>query len=106
MRINIDALNQQQISNFKSAISAYNNKSLTSSTSPPVLYIELTQNCVARCEFCRDSTFVNNNSFNISDETFNILLRDYIPYAVMVDLRAKGESLILPNFSVTLLLSQ
>ncbi len=99
MRINIDALSQQQVSNFKSAMNAYNNKSLTTSVSPPVLYIELTQNCVAKCEFCRDSTFVNNRSFNMSSEIFDILLRDYIPYSVMVDLRAKGESLILPNFS-------
>ncbi|MCX5680666.1 MAG: SPASM domain-containing protein [Candidatus Omnitrophica bacterium] len=77
---------------------AYDEKKVISSPSPPVLYIELTKNCIARCSFCRGKNWVNKPIFNMSEENFNILLNDYIPFATLVDLRGEGESLILPNF--------
>jgi len=98
MEIDLKKLNQNQSLNLNLAIKAYNEKKLISSPSPPVLYIELTQNCIGRCIFCRGPKWVNNPSYDMKDEIFDILLEKYIPYAVLVDLRGWGESLMLSNF--------
>lgn len=97
MKIDRSKLSHQQRSNLEAAIKSYNERKLTSSASPPVLYIELTQNCVASCTFCRRK-HVNSPSYNMDDRTFDIILKDYAPYSVLVDLRGWGESLMLPNF--------
>jgi len=98
MKIDFEKFNSMQNANFKDAMEAYKNKTAASSDRPPVLYVELTRNCIARCAFCRGSKWVNDLSYNMKRETFELLLRDYIPYAILVDLRAQGESLMLENF--------
>jgi radical SAM protein with 4Fe4S-binding SPASM domain len=98
MKIDFNKLNQQQKSNLESALKAYNDKRLISSPSPSVLYIELTQNCFGRCVFCHGKNWVNDPKYDMSDKVFDTLLRDYIPFAVLIDLRGWGESLSLPNF--------
>jgi len=98
MKIDFEKLTPQQRSNLEVALDAYNKRKLISSPSPPILYVELTQNCIARCDFCRPKWPGNNPSYNMDDKIFDILLKDYIPYASFVDLRAWGESLILQNF--------
>ena len=99
MKIDWESLSPQQLSNCRSSITAYNEKSSISSLRPPVLYVELTRNCIARCDFCRGEKWINSESNNMDNEIFDILLRDYIPYTVLVDLRGGGESLMLPGFS-------
>jgi len=98
VKIDFEKLSLAQNTNFKKALEAYENKVAVSSDSPAVLYIELTRNCIARCAFCRGAKWVNNPAYDMKSEIFDILLRDYIPYAVLVDLRSKGESLMLSNF--------
>jgi len=97
MKIDRSKLSHQQILNLEAAIKSYNERKLTSSDSPPVLYIELTQNCIARCTFCRRK-HMNSPGYNMDDKTFDIILKDYAPHSVLVDLRGWGESLMLPNF--------
>ncbi|MCX5679731.1 MAG: glycosyltransferase 61 family protein [Candidatus Omnitrophica bacterium] len=99
MKIYWDKLSKQQISNFNAAIKAYDERNLISSPRPPVLYVELTKNCMGRCVFCRDPHWVNDPAYDMSRENFDILLRDYVPYSILVDLRGGGESLTLPDFS-------
>jgi MoaA/NifB/PqqE/SkfB family radical SAM enzyme len=98
MKINHDQLTEKQIANLNAAIKAYNDKSVVSSPLPAVLYIELTQNCIAKCDFCRGPQFVNKPAYNMRPEMFDILLHDCIPSAVLVDLHGWGESLMLPDF--------
>ncbi|MBP7088152.1 MAG: SPASM domain-containing protein [Candidatus Omnitrophica bacterium] len=96
MRIDFNRLNEKQQLNLKSALNAYKEGKITSSQNPPVLYIELTQNCISNCAFCKRN-WNNNLSYNMNENIFNILLRDYIPFASLVCLNGWGESLILPN---------
>jgi len=98
MKIDFDRLSTSQISNFKGSLEAYKERSPISSGSPPVLFIELTQNCISRCSFCRGEKWVNKPLYNMNREIFAKLIQDYIPYAILVDLRSRGESLMLPNF--------
>ncbi len=98
MKIDTERLNEQQKINLRDALNAYERKQVVSSPSPPVLYIELTQNCNGRCDFCRGETWCNDPRYNMSQKLFKILLREYIPFATLVDLRVWGESLILPDF--------
>lgn len=98
MKVDFAKLSSQQKTNLESALKAYNEKKAISSFGPPVQYIELTQNCIGKCVFCK-TNWINNPSYNMPDKIFNMLLKDYIPYAVLVDLRGWGESLILPNFA-------
>lgn len=101
MGIKLKNLNKKQEDNLKENIKAYHEGSKVAAASPSVLYIELTQNCISRCEFCKPQ-WENNPKFDMNEEYFNILLKDYIPYSVLVDLRAWGESLMLPDFDVYL----
>jgi len=98
MKIDLNKLTELQRENLEAAIQAYQHQSAISSASPVVLYIELTRNCVARCSFCHGADWVNKPQFTMKDEIFDIILRDYVPYATLVDLRGWGESLCLPEF--------
>jgi MoaA/NifB/PqqE/SkfB family radical SAM enzyme len=98
MEIAHDKLNEKQRFTLKAALSSYSEKKIISSASPPILYIELTKNCIARCEFCRGSSWKNKPDYTMDGKTFSKLLKEYVPYATMVDLRGWGESLMLPNF--------
>ncbi|MFW6008195.1 MAG: radical SAM protein [archaeon] len=97
MKINLEKLSLDQKNNFNQAIKAYEEKNTISSEHPPVLYVELTQNCISKCDFCKPN-WNNNPKFNMSEELFQEILNNYIKYASLVDLRGWGESLILPNF--------
>ncbi len=99
MEINFSALSSKQVENLNLAIKSYDERNVISSNCPSVLYIELTQNCIARCEFCREKQWVNSANYNMNQEVFQILLREYVPYSILVDLRSRGESLILPDFA-------
>lgn len=99
MKIILDKLSQRQNNNLKDSLKSYENKNVISSEKPAVLYLELTRNCVARCVFCRPLNFVNSPSNNMLKNIFDILKRDYLPFAAMVSLNGWGESLILPDFS-------
>jgi len=98
MKIDLNELSEEQKQNFMQAVDSFESKSETSSIRPPVLYIELTQNCISRCDFCKPN-WKNDPSFNMKDELFEILLQDYVRYATLVDLRGWGESLMLSDFS-------
>jgi radical SAM protein with 4Fe4S-binding SPASM domain len=97
MILNLNDCSPEAVANFSAAIKNYHDKQLISATSPPVLFIELTQNCNSRCSFCRPR-WKNKTKYNMSWEIFNILVKDYIPFAAVVDLRGWGESLLLPDF--------
>jgi len=99
MRIDFNKLSDIQKDNLNNAIDSYKRRDLIVKASPPVLYIELTRNCPARCIFCsrpKDNRY--DPSKNMPDEIFDILEKEYLPYAVFVDLRCQGESLSHPNF--------
>ena len=96
MKIDFSKLNQQQVLNLEAAVNAYNKQETISSASPTVLYIELTQNCISRCRFCKRD-WSNNSSYDMDKKLWNILLTDYIPYAVFVDFNGWGESLMIPD---------
>jgi len=97
MRFSINNLTSLQRNNLNSALEAYDTGNIRSSFSPAILYLELTRNCMSHCTYCR-RWWTNKPEYTMSDELFEILLREYIPYASLVDLRGWGESLILPNF--------
>ncbi|MDD5070158.1 MAG: radical SAM protein [Candidatus Omnitrophica bacterium] len=99
MRIDFSQLSDLQTNNLSSAIKAYHEESLVSSTHPCVLYLELTRNCVSNCSFCRGTSWTNNPKYNMPKETFKLIQEEYIPKAVMVDLRGWGESLLLDDFA-------
>ena len=65
---------------------------------PPVLFVELTQNCNLHCRMCRSASGYQA-SLNMSDALFDLLRRDLFPYASIVDLRGWGESTILRNLA-------
>ncbi|MCM8797688.1 MAG: radical SAM protein [Candidatus Omnitrophica bacterium] len=96
MRINFPELSTQQIQNLRDAIECYREKRLISSSSPPVLYIELTKNCPSRCIFCRPR-WNNHPLYTMSKEVFARILEEYISSAVLVSVNGWGESLILPD---------
>ena len=98
MQLDLFKMTKLQQENLKAAIHAYEKQSPISSPSPPVLYIELTKNCIGRCAFCHGPQWMNKPEFTMRDDIFNIILRDYAPYAALVDLRGWGESLMLPRF--------
>jgi radical SAM protein with 4Fe4S-binding SPASM domain len=98
MKIEFDKLGQNQLDNLKSALLAYENKNPVSSESPAVLYIELTQNCIGHCAFCKGKDYVYDPQLNMSREIIEAILENYAPHAVMIDLRGQGESLMLPDF--------
>jgi radical SAM protein with 4Fe4S-binding SPASM domain len=98
MRLDFNQLNDSQKENFNLALNAYKNGLEISSPKPPILYVELTQNCISRCNFCKPK-WENNPSFDMSDKLFDLILSEYITFASMVDLRGWGESLMLPDFS-------
>jgi radical SAM protein with 4Fe4S-binding SPASM domain len=95
MRIDLSKLNPQQKGNLESALEAYRNKYAISSPSPSAIFIELTQNCIAKCAFCHGPNWKNSPSYNMPNDIFEIILREYVPYASLVDLRGRGESLML-----------
>jgi len=97
MKIDINKLTLKQRDNLSAALAAYEKKSVISSVRPVALYIELTKNCIARCEFCH-ADWNNDPQYTMSNETFEYLKREYVPYATYVDLRGYGESLMLDNF--------
>ena len=98
MKIDFSVLSKKQKENFKDAIEAYKKKELISSSHPAVLAIELTQNCISRCSFCKDKNHKNDLKYNISNEVFDVLMKEYVPYAILIDLKGWGESLMLDNF--------
>lgn len=64
---------------------------------PPVLFVELTQNCNLHCRMCRSAGNFQP-SLNMDNSIFELLLRDLFPYATLVDLRGWGESTLLRDF--------
>ena len=68
--------------------------SLTSQ--PRALFIELTQGCNLRCPMCRDDLIATAQR-SMPDTLFDAIADELFPTAEMVDLRGWGESLILPN---------
>lgn len=64
---------------------------------PPVLFVELTQNCNLHCHMCR-ATSGYQVGLNMSDKIFDKIAEELFPSASLVDLRGWGESTILPNF--------
>lgn len=96
MKINFDELSPVQQKNLDCALDAYKHKVRVSASSPVVLYIELTQNCLGACVYCKGHV-MNDPKYNMTDQTFEILMKEYVPFAAMVDLRGWGESLLLPN---------
>jgi radical SAM protein with 4Fe4S-binding SPASM domain len=68
--------------------------SLTSQ--PRALFIELTQGCNLRCPMCRDD-IIGTAQRSMPDILFDAIADQLFPAAEMVDLRGWGESLILPN---------
>lgn len=98
MLIDMTKMSDKQKNNFSSAVEAYESSNLVSSQYPPVLFIELTRNCIAKCGFCHGRFWKNKNRYNMNDSVFDELLRRYIPYALLVDLRGWGESLMLEKF--------
>ena len=82
---------------LKTGVKAYTERATYAGDFPPVLFIELTRNCIARCRYCRKK-WVNDPKYDMSGETFQVILRDYAPHAALIDLRSYGESLMLKNF--------
>ncbi len=64
---------------------------------PPVLFVELTQNCNLNCFMCRSAQGYQKE-LNMDNDIFNLLQKELFPYASIVDLRGYGESTILKNF--------
>jgi radical SAM protein with 4Fe4S-binding SPASM domain len=68
---------------------------------PPVLFVELTQNCNSRCLMCSRAEVHPNGyqtNLDMSDDVFNIVKEQLFPFASVADLRGFGESTILKNF--------
>lgn len=65
---------------------------------PPVLFVELTQNCNLHCRMCRSASGYQTG-LNMADALFDRLKRDLFPYASIVDLRGWGESTVLRNLA-------
>lgn len=65
---------------------------------PPVVFVELTQNCNLHCRMCRSASGYQT-SLNMTDRLFELLTRDLFPYASIVDLRGWGESTVLRSFA-------
>ncbi len=93
-RRNISARQQQ---NLKAGIKAYTDRGECSGGFPPVLFIELTRNCIARCRYCRKK-WTNDPKYDMTRETFQTILREYAPHAALIDMRSYGESLMLNDF--------
>jgi len=98
MKIDRNKLSLRQRDNLNLALSEYSERKQIINSRPVALYIELTKNCFARCVYCRPSDWENAPKYNMSKDLFDILLRDYLPYATFVDLRGYGESLMLEDF--------
>jgi radical SAM protein with 4Fe4S-binding SPASM domain len=64
---------------------------------PPLVFVELTQNCNLSCRMCRGAAG-SNPALNMSTELFGYLSAELFPYATWVDLRGWGESTMLPTF--------
>ena len=97
MQIDKSRLSEKQQGNFQRNLEAYENKSPVTAVAPSVLYLELTRNCFGQCVFCKKVAF-NDPANNMDEALFERLLADYVSFAVLVDLRGWGESLLLPNF--------
>ena len=83
--------------NVRINLAEYNRGETKLESRPPVLFIELTQNCNLHCRMCRASAGYQR-SLNMADSLFDLLKRDLFPYASLVDLRGWGESTILKEF--------
>lgn len=68
---------------------------------PPVVFVELTQNCNLRCRMCR-TTVGYEPTLDMSAELFDYLATTLFPWASIVDLRGWGESTLLPGFGAFL----
>ncbi|MBN1600065.1 MAG: radical SAM protein [Chitinispirillaceae bacterium] len=90
-------LSPKQLNNLDTAIRSYNNRSLLSSAYPPVLFLELTRNCISRCVYCRKN-WTNDPQYDMSREIFSIIIKDCASHAGLIDLRNYGESLMLSDF--------
>ena len=88
----------QQQANLAEAQRLCLDRSVFSSPHPPVLFLELTRNCLARCDFCRPASFVNSPSNEMPEHVLETVMQEYVPYASLVDLRGWGESLMLARF--------
>lgn len=64
---------------------------------PPVLFIELTQNCNLSCSMCRaaDGRYKNRN---MKDDLYRSISTSLFSTATLIDLRGFGESTILKDF--------
>ena len=97
MKLQFESFKTEQLMNFNKSIDAYLNKEDLSGSAPSVLFVELTQNCISRCSFCKPN-WLNKKEYNMSEDIFSVIVNNFVPKAVLVDLRGWGESLMLPDF--------
>lgn len=84
--------------NLRVNIDEFNDGVSTVASLPPVLFVELTQNCNLHCRMCRSASGYQS-ALNMTDATFELLKRDLFPYASIVDLRGWGESTVLRSLA-------
>ena len=83
--------------NLQTNFEEFSNGATKLKSLPPVLFVELTQNCNLNCSMCRSAQGYQKE-LNMNDDIFNLILEELFPYASIVDLRGYGESTILKNF--------
>lgn len=88
---------EKRIANLANNLKEYAEGSLILNSKPPVIFVELTQNCNLHCVMCRSSKD-NNSKLNMPLTLFYKLVDSLFPFAHTVDLRGWGESTILPDF--------
>ena len=74
----------------------YLSGTVTLTSLPRALFVELTQGCNLRCPMCRNDIIATNKT-SMPDMLFDAIADQLFPTAEMVDLRGWGESLIVPN---------
>lgn len=67
------------------------------SSLPPVIFVELTQNCNLHCLMCRASNGYKP-ALDMNSDLFNRIKDQLFAYATIVDLRGWGESTMLRDF--------
>jgi len=91
---------EKKIRNLHQAWQEYTAQSTSLQSLPFKLSIELTQNCNYKCVMCSHAWLPKYNTYNpalnMTPEVFAQIAQELFPYATSIDLRANGETMILP----------
>jgi radical SAM protein with 4Fe4S-binding SPASM domain len=79
----------------------YKDEKIVLESYPPIIFVELTQNCNLSCQYCRTKNNYDPN-LNMDLALFKNIANELFSKASVVDLRAWGESTILKNFELFL----